>query len=120
MELDYDPLWDESGDLRQGCTVREALTWLTTFGSHSAGECVYDQRWWLCGRGCSMAKPAGDCGQTHLPRVRRLLPSVEFQRVIPQAARFANHSKERDMLKIRNETPADYQIVEHLARRAFL
>ena len=41
MELDYDPLWDESGDLRQGCTVGEALTWLTTFGSHSAGECVY-------------------------------------------------------------------------------
>lgn len=40
MELSYDPLWDESGELRRGCTVREALAWLTKFGSHSAGEDV--------------------------------------------------------------------------------
>ncbi len=38
MVLDYDPLWDEQGQLRRGCTVREALAWLTKFGSHSAGE----------------------------------------------------------------------------------
>ncbi len=24
MELNYDPLWDENGELRRGCTVREA------------------------------------------------------------------------------------------------
>ena len=41
MGLDYDPLWDEQGQLRRGCTVREALAWLTKFGSHSAGESVY-------------------------------------------------------------------------------
>lgn len=40
MELNYDPLWDESGELRRDCTVREALAWLTKFGSHSAGENV--------------------------------------------------------------------------------
>ena len=40
MRLDYDPLWDEQGQLRRGCTVREALAWLTKFGSHSAGENV--------------------------------------------------------------------------------
>ena len=40
MVLDYDPLWDEQGQLRRGCTVREALAWLTKFGSHSAGENV--------------------------------------------------------------------------------
>lgn len=40
MGLDYDPLWDEQGQLRRGCTVREALAWLTKFGSHSAGENV--------------------------------------------------------------------------------
>ena len=34
MVLDYDPLWDEQGQLRRGCTVREALAW------HSAGENV--------------------------------------------------------------------------------
>lgn len=41
MELNCAPLWDESGELRRGCTVREALAWLTRFGSHSAGESVY-------------------------------------------------------------------------------
>ena len=41
MELNYDPLWDERGELRRGCTVREALAWLTKHGSHSAGESVY-------------------------------------------------------------------------------
>lgn len=41
MELNYDPLWDESGELRRGCTVREALVWLTKHGSHSTGENVY-------------------------------------------------------------------------------
>ena len=35
MGLDYDPLWDEQGQLR-----REALAWLTRFGSRSAGENV--------------------------------------------------------------------------------
>jgi hypothetical protein len=40
MELNHDPLWDESGELRRGCTVREALAWLTQFGSHDAGENV--------------------------------------------------------------------------------
>ncbi len=40
MEQYYDPLWDENGELRQGCTVCEALAWLTRFGSHSAGEDV--------------------------------------------------------------------------------
>lgn len=25
VELSYDPIWDESGELRRGCTVREAL-----------------------------------------------------------------------------------------------
>ncbi len=38
MGIDYDPLWDEEGELRRGCTVREALTWLTKFGGHTAGE----------------------------------------------------------------------------------
>ena len=41
MSSDYDPLWDEQGRLRHGCTVREALAWLTEFGSHSAGETVF-------------------------------------------------------------------------------
>ena len=41
MELNYDPLWDERGELRRGCTIREALAWLTEFGSHSAGEIVF-------------------------------------------------------------------------------
>ena len=40
VKLSYDPLWDENGELRRGCIVREALTWLTEFGSHSAGENV--------------------------------------------------------------------------------
>ena len=40
MELGYDPLWDERGELRRGCTVREALAWLTKFGGHTAGESV--------------------------------------------------------------------------------
>ncbi len=40
MDVNYDPLWDESGELRRGCTVREALGWLTKYGSHSAGETV--------------------------------------------------------------------------------
>lgn len=38
MELIDDPLWDERGELRRGCTVREALAWMTRFGSHSVGE----------------------------------------------------------------------------------
>lgn len=33
MELNRDPLWDEQGRLRRGCTVREALAWLTKCGS---------------------------------------------------------------------------------------
>ncbi len=41
MSFDYDPLWDEQGRLRRGCTVAEALAWLTKYGSHSAGETVY-------------------------------------------------------------------------------
>ncbi len=41
MELICDPLWDEHGELRRGCTVREALDWLTQHGSHNAGEDVY-------------------------------------------------------------------------------
>lgn len=40
MELNYDPLWDERGELRRDCTVRQALAWLTKHGSHSAGESV--------------------------------------------------------------------------------
>lgn len=40
MDLGYDPLWDERGELRRGCTVREALAWLTKFGSHTVGEDV--------------------------------------------------------------------------------
>lgn len=40
MEWNYDPLWDERGELRRGCTVREALDWLTKFGCHTAGENV--------------------------------------------------------------------------------
>ena len=40
MELTYDPIWDESGELRRGCTVREALAWLTRFGGRTAGEPV--------------------------------------------------------------------------------
>ena len=41
MEPNYDPLRDENGELRRGCTVREALDWLTKHGSHGAGESVY-------------------------------------------------------------------------------
>lgn len=40
MELGYDPLWDEQGRLRQGCTVGEALAWMTKFGGHTPGESV--------------------------------------------------------------------------------
>ena len=40
MELAFDPLWDEDGQLRRGCTVREALSWLTAFGGHTARESV--------------------------------------------------------------------------------
>ena len=40
MNMNYDPLWNERGELRRGCTVGEALTWLTKCGSHSAGESV--------------------------------------------------------------------------------
>ena len=40
MELSYDPIWDESGELRRGCTVREVLAWLTRFGGRTAGEPV--------------------------------------------------------------------------------
>ncbi len=28
MELNRDPLWDEQGQLRRGCTVREALAFV--------------------------------------------------------------------------------------------
>ena len=41
MDRFFDPLWDERGELRRGCTVGQALTWLTKGGSHSAGETVY-------------------------------------------------------------------------------
>ncbi len=40
MDVLFDPLWDEGGELRRGCTVSEALAWLTGHGSHSAGEMV--------------------------------------------------------------------------------
>ena len=40
MNQYYDPLWDENGELRRGCTVGKALAWLTSYGSHSAGETV--------------------------------------------------------------------------------
>ena len=40
MSINYDPLWDEQGELRHGCTVGEALTWLTGCGGHSVGEIV--------------------------------------------------------------------------------
>ena len=40
MEWSYDPIWDECGELRRGCTVREALVWLTKWGGRSAGESV--------------------------------------------------------------------------------
>lgn len=41
MDLSRNPLWDERGEFRRGCTVGEALSWLTASGSHSAGESVY-------------------------------------------------------------------------------
>lgn len=40
MDLNNNPLWDERGELRRGCTVGEALIWLTQCGSHSTGESV--------------------------------------------------------------------------------
>lgn len=40
MELLFDSLWDEHGELRRGCTVRQAAAWLVNFGGHSASECV--------------------------------------------------------------------------------
>ena len=40
MELNMETIWDERGDLRRGCTVREALDWMTRFGGHTAGESV--------------------------------------------------------------------------------
>lgn len=40
MGLTRDPLWDERGELRRNCTVREALDWLTGCGCHTAGEDV--------------------------------------------------------------------------------
>lgn len=40
MDLGCNPLWDEQGEFRRGCTVGEALSWLTKCGSHSAGESV--------------------------------------------------------------------------------
>ena len=40
MEVIYDPLWDEPGELRRRCTERDALDWLTPHGSLSAGESV--------------------------------------------------------------------------------
>jgi len=51
MEVNYDPLWDEQGELRRGCTVREALTWLTKFGAHSPGEPV-----WINGVGYTIGR----------------------------------------------------------------
>ena len=44
MDRFFDPLWDERGELRRGCTVGQALTWLTKCVSHSAGETVYINR----------------------------------------------------------------------------
>ena len=41
MDLSRNPLWYERGEFRRGCTVGEALSWLTASGSHSAGESVY-------------------------------------------------------------------------------
>ena len=38
--MEPNPLWDEQGELIRGCTVGEALAWLTEFGGHSAGESV--------------------------------------------------------------------------------
>ena len=29
MDLSRNPLWDERGEFRRGCTVGEALSWLT-------------------------------------------------------------------------------------------
>ena len=40
MELPFDSLWDEYGELRRGCTVRQVLAWMVNFGGHSAGESV--------------------------------------------------------------------------------
>jgi hypothetical protein len=35
-----DSIWDEHGELRRGCTVREVLAYLVDCGGHSAGESV--------------------------------------------------------------------------------
>lgn len=40
MEHDCEDIWDEQGELRRGCTVREALAWLIKFGGRAAGETV--------------------------------------------------------------------------------
>lgn len=40
MKDTFDSIWDESGELRRGCTVREVLTYLVDYGGHSAGESV--------------------------------------------------------------------------------
>ena len=73
MSLDYNPLWDEQGRLRRGCTVREALAWLTKFGSHSAGENV-------CINGISYKVGALLYGRTGLPW--RTRPSPVFMMAI--------------------------------------
>ena len=39
MGLDYDPLWDEQGQLRWGCTVREALAWLRRYAKELVEKC---------------------------------------------------------------------------------
>ena len=69
MGLDYDPLWDEQGQLRRGCTVREALAWLTKFGSHSAGEDVCVRCELQSGCFAVWTKPACRGGQTHFLRL---------------------------------------------------
>lgn len=40
MELSFNPLWDERGQLRRGCTIHSALSWLTTYGNYSMGDSV--------------------------------------------------------------------------------
>ena len=40
MEWNCNPMWDEDGELRRDCTVREALAWLTKCGGRSVGESV--------------------------------------------------------------------------------
>ena len=37
MDLSRNPLWDERGEFRRGCTVGEALSWLTPSGFTKLG-----------------------------------------------------------------------------------